>query len=145
MACRFHKVYPKDKELTKFEYFRWQGMFVDAVQYTQRGRKLWYSKARGIRAVPDFKDLMPIDRFERIRSAISWCFADTARVASDPRWRVRLGVGGFNENRARSIHPGRVITIDELMISFQPRATPRQAGFLTSPLLSAGRGHSEPR
>jgi len=123
VANRYHEVFPKDKELTKFEYVRWQGMFIGACQYTQRGRKLWYCKPRGIRPAPNYKDLMPIGRFERIRSVISWCFADTTRVASDPWWLIRLGVDGFNENRARTVVPGLVLTIDELMIAFQPRTT----------------------
>ena len=66
---------------------------------------------------------MPRHRFELLKKTAPFAFADVATKHKDVWYMVTPVVKEFNENRRRTIHTGRVLTMDELMSPFRPRTT----------------------
>ena len=105
------------------EYMTFIGLMHAARCETQRGRALWEEKTTGYTRSANFDDFMPRHRFELLKKTAPFAFADVATKHKDVWYMVTPVVKEFNENRRRTIHTGRVLTMDELMSPFRPRTT----------------------
>lgn len=88
----------------------------------ERGRDLWRTKVgRGFRSPPNFGQYMPERLFENIKAVASYAFSEPSLHVSDPWWRMRSAVRGFNANRRDKVVFATVYVGDESMSAFKPR------------------------
>lgn len=109
---------------TLHEYVKFIGLVHASRLYTQKGQALWASESTGLRVAPNFKQYgMSWNRFQQLMRAVPWAFAKKTASMTDPWWRFRRGIEGFNVNRARSIIMSCVFVLDESMSSWAPQTS----------------------
>jgi hypothetical protein len=54
---------------------------------------------------------------------VPWSFTDKSKKTSDPWWRFRGGIDGFNDNGLRAIIRSCIIVLDETMAPYAPQTT----------------------
>ncbi len=93
-------------------------MCIASRQFSERGKCMWGVEPHGIWAPPNFDQYMAYWRFEAIRRLVEE-ICPTSSL--DPWSRFRPIVEEFNANRAKTLHNGGDVTVDESMLAYQPR------------------------
>ena len=111
------------KLITQREFVTFWGLIIGASQFHQKGKCMWTNSARrGIRDPPRFDCWMKQWRFNEIRNLLKYAKADLSKVPSDPWAWFRRAVDDFNLSRKAVLQHGLVVTLDESMSAWKPRA-----------------------
>lgn len=115
---------PDTRPVTVSEFVRFMGVMLGAVQFNEKGKKLWQPDAyEGFRAPPNFKEYFPQNRFESIKKVAHYAFSDPSLKLEDPWWQIRQGIKDFNINRQQNIKRSTYYCVDETMSAYSPQTT----------------------
>ena len=102
------------------EFLVWLSLFIAKSTMPKDSiRSMWDEEAHGLFPAPNFGRYMKLYRFRDIMSAMSCVTYSASASMTDPWWKVRPLIQGFNENRRKSFHSSWLVCIDESMSAYR--------------------------
>ena len=115
---------PKCLPLTKGEFIVWDGLFLAAFLFKQKGQDLFVPPPWNVVSSSSLAlTSTTLRRFNQIKSSILAACGDPTVAGEDKWWGIRPLIAEFNSNRLLNVVKSEILIPDEAMSAFQPRTT----------------------